>query len=263
MPDWKPGDIANGHVLGDDLVWRPVTGSPIGARLADSQGSDWKPGDVANGHILGEDLVWRPVEPSWTNTRRPLNDGKVPTDAAEAIRRLCFDGTEPWLILAPGPANGVLAAWDDRLSVIKTGFLAGMVAGSLGGERTASFHFTDITGIEYNSGLANGILEVLTPSYSGGTNKDFWRIGENSPLKQSNTLPIAKFNYAAALDDINELRRRISEVKSGRFKPAPTQQAAPSPTAAAEEIKSLADLRDQGILTEDEFTAKKAQILGL
>ncbi|HUQ00322.1 MAG TPA: hypothetical protein VM093_07655, partial [Aeromicrobium sp.] len=24
MADWKPGDVANGHVLGDDLVWRPV-----------------------------------------------------------------------------------------------------------------------------------------------------------------------------------------------------------------------------------------------
>jgi hypothetical protein len=27
MSDWKPGDIANGHVLGEDLVWRPVGGS--------------------------------------------------------------------------------------------------------------------------------------------------------------------------------------------------------------------------------------------
>ena len=26
--------------------------------------SDWKPGDVANGHVLGEDLEWRPVEES-------------------------------------------------------------------------------------------------------------------------------------------------------------------------------------------------------
>ena len=49
-------------------------------------------------------------------------------------------------------------------------------------------------------------------------------------------------------------------------------QAAPEPVAvaaaAAEEdpfivIQKLATLRDQGILTEEEFTAKKAQILGL
>jgi hypothetical protein len=28
MTDWKPGDIANGHVLGPDLVWRPVQATP-------------------------------------------------------------------------------------------------------------------------------------------------------------------------------------------------------------------------------------------
>ena len=47
------------------------------------------------------------------------------------------------------------------------------------------------------------------------------------------------------------------------------QQAPPPPAAAAapevdviSQLKSLAALRDQGILTEDEFTAQKAKILG-
>ena len=43
--------------------------------------------------------------------------------------------------------------------------------------------------------------------------------------------------------------------------------AAPPPAAAPQvdivsQLKSLAELRDQGILTEDEFTAQKAKILG-
>jgi hypothetical protein len=55
--------------------------------------------------------------------------------------------------------------------------------------------------------------------------------------------------------------------------PAPAPAAEPTaPEAAApqaaesaqiEELKQLAALKDQGILTEEEFTAKKAQILGL
>ena len=48
------------------------------------------------------------------------------------------------------------------------------------------------------------------------------------------------------------------------------EQAAPPPGPAAEppatdmvsQLKSLAELRDQGILTEDEFAAQKAKILG-
>jgi len=54
--------------------------------------------------------------------------------------------------------------------------------------------------------------------------------------------------------------------------PAPYPEAAPppppqAPAAAAgpdyDEIRKLAELKDQGILTEEEFAAKKAQILGL
>ncbi len=49
---------------------------------------------------------------------------------------------------------------------------------------------------------------------------------------------------------------------------AAQQQAAPAPAASAEpdyaaELEQLAQLKNQGILTEDEFQAKKKQILGI
>jgi hypothetical protein len=47
---------------------------------------------------------------------------------------------------------------------------------------------------------------------------------------------------------------------------APPPQAAPPPAAAApdtiQQLKDLADLKAQGILTEEEFAAQKAKILG-
>jgi hypothetical protein len=48
---------------------------------------------------------------------------------------------------------------------------------------------------------------------------------------------------------------------AGAFQPKCRYRAAES--AQIEELKQLAALRDQGILTEEEFSAKKAQILGL
>ena len=49
---------------------------------------------------------------------------------------------------------------------------------------------------------------------------------------------------------------------------APQQQAAPPPAAADEpdymaELEQLAKLRDQGILSDEEFEAKKKQLLGI
>jgi hypothetical protein len=50
---------------------------------------------------------------------------------------------------------------------------------------------------------------------------------------------------------------------------APQPEAAPEPVGAVgpspeaiEQLKQLAALKDQGILTEEEFTAQKAKILG-
>lgn len=44
----------------------------------------------------------------------------------------------------------------------------------------------------------------------------------------------------------------------------PSQQAAPAPVDdTAVQLQQLAQLRDQGILTDEEFSAKKKQILGI
>ena len=44
--------------------------------------------------------------------------------------------------------------------------------------------------------------------------------------------------------------------------PAPAPQAAPSAADPIQQLKELAELKAQGILTEEEFAAQKAKILG-
>ena len=45
--------------------------------------------------------------------------------------------------------------------------------------------------------------------------------------------------------------------------PAPAPASAPGGGGEVDELKQIAELHDQGILTDEEFTAKKAQILGI
>jgi hypothetical protein len=45
--------------------------------------------------------------------------------------------------------------------------------------------------------------------------------------------------------------------------PAPVAEPAGGGDDTVEQIKKLAELRDAGILTEEEFAAKKAQLLGI
>jgi hypothetical protein len=55
---------------------------------------------------------------------------------------------------------------------------------------------------------------------------------------------------------------------SSREEPAEAAAAAPAPAAAPEpeyvgELERLAQLRDQGIITNEDFEAKKKQLLGI
>lgn len=188
--------------------------------------------------------------------------------ATQVITQHCQSNERPWLVINSGSA-GVLAAFDDRLMVIKTGAVTSFMAGSLGGGRTATFHYSDVTGIEYNSGMLNGVLEVLTPSYSGGAQKDFWKgsnksrnADSNDPWTLSNTLPLPKHLHAEALPHLNELRSRIAAAKRTVVVTQAPPPAAPAAGGLAAEIAELAALRDAGVLSEDEFAAAKAKLLG-
>jgi hypothetical protein len=69
----------------------------------------------------------------------------------------------------------------------------------------------------------------------------------------------------------NRVSRRQSQRWAAQEEPAPPpeQYADPPPPAQPaagegriEKLKDLGDLRDQGVLTEEEFAAEKARILG-
>lgn len=211
---------------------------------------------------------------SWPNTRVR---GDLSAKASRAVGRQCQGQEEPWLILTSAGAAGVLAAFDDRLAIIKTGAATSLMAGSLGGERAALFHYVDITGLEYNSGFITGVLEILTASYNGSANKDYWRgktqsrnADSNDPWTLSNTLPLSKVEYTVFQQEIQELKTRISRAKQPP-PPAALTVTAPEPTPAAtppaagdellERLERLTALHTTGALTDEEFTAAKARLL--
>ncbi|MFE2555039.1 SHOCT domain-containing protein [Streptomyces sp. NPDC059352] len=84
---------------------------------------------------------------------------------------------------------------------------------------------------------------------------------------------------AAVAGTATAVSNRVSRRQAGRWaeqNPAPPQQApapaaapAPAPAAPADDmsskiaqLKELGELKEQGILTEDEFAAQKSRILG-
>jgi hypothetical protein len=193
---------------------------------------------------------------------------RVTNAMMRAIQRVSNPDEKPWLIIGGGDMAGCLAAFDDRLAIIKTGALTGLIAGAMGGERTSVIYFVDITGIEYNSGIVTGVLEVLTASYQGSANKDFWRgtldsrnADSNDPFVLSNTLPLSKTHYKSGAPAIQELRDRISKAKRRETTIVANVTAPVVQVSSADELKKFAELLEVGAITEDEFDAAKRRIL--
>lgn len=201
-------------------------------------------------------------EPSYrTNSQKA-----VPAWLSQSIETHKASNEQLLMIITEPYTNhqGALLVFENRCMIVKGGFWGGFMAGSLGGERAATFYFTQITGIEYNSGLLTGVLEILTPSYQGTANKDFWRgtdksrnADSNDPWTLSNTLPLTKDGYKSAMSMIDDLKRMISEAQ----RPAAPVAAAPA-FNLADEFAKLSELHEKGLLSPAEFAAAKAKLLG-
>lgn len=222
--------------------------------------------EASNAALLKEERELQKTEKfaADTNWTKPL-----PKWVIDAISTNRISDEPVKLILMGSVAYaGALIAFEDRCIIAKGGAMGSFMAGSLGGGRVTTFYFDQITGIEYNAGLLSGVLEILTPSYQGTANKDFWKgihsggkqnLDDNDPWKLSNTLPLARADYQSAKPLIDSLRKLISEFRRGGPSVKPTFSQG---TDLSEELLKLSELRDKGILTEEEFTSAKAKLLG-
>jgi hypothetical protein len=175
-----------------------------------------------------------------------------------AEQNMSQDEDIKFCLVSPSGIGGwsqAIVALNDRLLVIKPG----MAAGTTFGARVTSFYYRDITGIEVNTGLMQGVIEINTPSYQGTAQRDFWSTGQNNnPFYVTNCLPIGKRDLKDYKPYIDRLRTMIRDAKQERVSPRPAQD---SSTLVAE-LEKLAALRTSGVLSEDEFQQAKKRLLG-
>lgn len=207
------------------------------------------------------------AESGWAETR--FIEKPPRKKALQLIKEHCGPGEAPWLVVhATGQSSGELVAFRDRCMIIKTGAMTGFMAGGLGGARVTTFYYRDVTGVEYNSGMLTGVLEILTSSYQGSANKDFWRgtlsslnADSNNPFTLSNALPMDKSVYAKALPYINQMRAMITQTRDAGAQQGAGSASRPDASNMADELSTLAALHESGALTDAEFAEAKQQAL--
>lgn len=157
------------------------------------------------------------------------------------------------LFVLVGTDNQSLIALQDRILIVKIGLLAGTAFGG----RATTFYYRDITSIEINTGWISGVLEILTPSYAGGVQKDFWNRGrDRDPFKASNCIPFPKNGLKIWQPYIDLIRKKISESRI-----SPTNSTSSTSTDIASQLEKLSNLKSSGALTADEYQKAKNKLL--
>ena len=132
--------------------------------------------------------------------------------------------------------NGVFELYADRI-VLKRGKLLGNF------EKTT--YLKDIIEVRLKKpGLTRGTLSISTAMDSGGVN--------TNSVDAS-----AIFLKSSQWDEAVECKRLIESAVSG------AKSAGPEARSTAEEIANFKRLMDDGVITVEEFSAKKKQLLGI
>lgn len=174
-------------------------------------------------------------------------------DRLEAELQRVLSVGETVLLKMKGAFKEGLVCTDRRVIILKAGVMAGQTFGC----NVYQEPYSNIAGVQVTFHLMSGYFE-LNAGGMQNTRKSYWSTDRKSdPTKAPNCVSLNKKLQADKFRDactfiltrIDELRRTAS-VQSG-----PTAMSIP------EQIGQLAGLRDQGILSPEEFEAKKKELL--
>lgn len=153
------------------------------------------------------------------------------------------------------PTGQILRVYEDKLELTQKGVMGALTQGLAGSK---IMYYSDITSIQFkNCGWTNGFFEF---SFGGGVDR---KGGAWSGMLNDNRFTFGKPTIGKAKELAKEMEKVNEYIQEclRLSKTAPVQQA--QSISSADEIKKYKGLLDDGIITQEEFEAKKKQLLGL
>jgi hypothetical protein len=180
----------------------------------------------------------------------------TPEEIIEAKSRLygglnyVLEPGEQVLVIVVGALRQAVVGTDRRLFVYK----AGNQAGVMFGRRAKSWNYADVANLRLDIGQKGGVLTVM-PVVPDEEILAYGASGHGTPQRSPNAITFASKPGTAVAARV---QAQPSAVAPAAQPPPPAARPQPDPY---EEIRKLGELRSAGLLTEEEFTAKKAQLL--
>ncbi len=189
----------------------------------------WKAGEFNSG--LANKETGRNDLRIVTGKARKLLDGEL--SPGEEVRAVIGEG------------GNFLVATDDRLIVVKK-------VSVISGGTVSSFNWDDITSIQVDKRTMESMVIVNTTG-SGQTKIKNFLPGGN-PAKLPNVVPVLRMSLKGFRGDFDWMEARRREGK--------TPSSPSTSNSTLDELRQLGELRDSGVLTDDEFDSMKTEIIG-
>lgn len=140
-----------------------------------------------------------------------------------------------------------LKVYEDRVVITHSGVLNALSMG-IHGDKTV--FYSDLTAVQFKkAGFLNGHIQF---SLLGGKEHTG---GVFSASSDENTIVFSSEHNACAEKIVAYIQKKIKESKQ--------PQTVVASVSSADEVLKLKNLLDMGVITQEEFDAKKKQLLGL
>ena len=151
-----------------------------------------------------------------------------------------------------------MEVYEDHCVIMGRKGVAGVMTGNVF-NGSKEFYYVDLTSVQYKkaSVWSNGFIQFEYPgSHSGGGN----RTSENSfVIVKALTTSGINHDYLKRCEEAYlYIKERIAFYKKQKNTPLVVAEV-----SSADELKKFKELLDQGIITQEEFDAKKKQLLDL
>jgi hypothetical protein len=151
--------------------------------------------------------------------------------------------------------NGIIIVYDDYVAISRKSFGGFISQGGASGERR--YFYKDIDSIEFKkpSFISNGYLKIMTAG-TDETNAKVGLLGSSmDSMKDQNTVILRAFSKK-----VGEEANKVYELVMQKVLDA-KQNKSTNGDSKMDELKKLGELKDSGILTDEEFQKEKENLL--
>ncbi len=184
--------------------------------------------------------------------RDVLENPQIPGRARKVLGAALAPDERP-LVVIIGAADQLIVGTSRRAIVYKPG----LQAGTPFGHQLSSYEYRNITGVQVHVGALVGVLAILAPG-ADAVPTSILPNAKSDAHRIKNAIPIGKHPTTNAA--ITKLRELIAAAQTPT-QPTSLPGSPRQPADIFDQLKKLGALRDAGILSQEEFAAKKAELL--